>query len=201
MEGSTRLFQALGRADYRSLLEDHHRLLHSAFAALGGVVVETVGDSCLAVFTGASDALAASLDAQLALGTQRWPRDARVRVRIGIHTGEARPVGDGYVTLALHQGAHIMAAAHGGQILVSEITRQLVAADPPRGIEFAYLGKYRFKDFEVPQGIFQLCHPRLPAAFPPLLASKVIGDNFPPTSDPPFGAVHIRTNLAAQQSE
>jgi class 3 adenylate cyclase len=180
VEGSTRLFQTLGRTDYRFLLEDHRRLLRSAFAARGGVMVETVGDSCLAVFTGVSDALVASLDAQLALGTRRWVRGVRVRVRMGIHTGEARPVGGGYVTLALHQGARIMAAAHGGQMLVSEISCQLVAADFPVGIELACLGEYRFKDFEAPQRIFQLCHPSLPAAFPPLRASRVIRRNLAP---------------------
>jgi class 3 adenylate cyclase len=70
MEGSTRLFRALGRADYQVLLEDHRCLLSSAFVAQGGLVVETVGDSCLAIFVGVSDALTASLDAQLALLAQ-----------------------------------------------------------------------------------------------------------------------------------
>ncbi len=177
MEGSTQLFQALGRADYRSLLEDHRRLLHSAFSARGGMAVEMVGDSSLAVFTGAAGALTASLDAQLALSAQRWPRGARVRVRMGLHTGEARPLRDGYVALAVHQAARIMGAAHGGQVLVSEITRQLVAADPPAGIELANLGEYRFKDFKIPQRIFQLCNPRLPTVFPPLRAPQVVRRN------------------------
>ncbi len=173
MEGSTRLFQTLGYADYQPLLRDHHHLLHSAFAARGGVRVDVRGDSCLAVFTRATDALAASLDAQFALLAQRWPRYARVRVRMGLHTGEARPVGDHYVALALHQADRIMTAAHGGQVLVSDITRQLAATDLPAGVELAALGEYRLKDVKAPQSIFQLCHPRLPVEFPPLRALKV----------------------------
>ncbi|HEY8200325.1 MAG TPA: adenylate/guanylate cyclase domain-containing protein [Actinomycetota bacterium] len=174
IEDSTGLLQHLGITDYASVLEDHQHLLESAFAARGGVKVETFGDSCLFAFAGATDALTACLDAQLALGAQRSPRDAQVRVRMGLDTGEAKPIQDHYVALPVHKAARIMAAAHGGQVVVSDITRQLVAADLSATLELADLGEYHFKGFATPQRVFQLCHPRLSSEFPPYRAPMVL---------------------------
>src|SRR5919198_2042097 len=119
IEGSTRLLKRLGRERYRELLAAHDRVLRSAFAEHGGVEVDRQGDSFFAVFRSADAAVAAAAQVQRALVAEPWPEGATVRVRIGVHTGEAAVGEDGYVGFAVHQAARIGAAAHGGQILLS----------------------------------------------------------------------------------
>src|SRR2546430_4266425 len=122
IEGSTRLLRELGDA-YVEALAAHRRVLRKAFAAHGGVEVDTQGDSFFVAFARATDALAAASEAQAALA--RGP----VRVRMGMHTGEPTVAGGDYVGLDVHRGARIAAAGYGGQILLSRATRDLVAAD------------------------------------------------------------------------
>jgi len=151
IEGSTRLLQHVGHQRYRELLEEHRRLLRSAFTAHGGVEVETEGDGFFVAFGQASDAVAACLEAQRAVASHDWPDGIEIRVRMGAHTGEAVPAGVGYVSLHVHQAARIAVAAHGGQVLFSEVTGSLVAADLADGVELCDLGDHRLKDFDSAQ--------------------------------------------------
>ena len=178
IEGSTRLFQRMGER-YVELLEDHRRLLESAFSANGGHVVDTSGDGLFVVFADPRAALDAALTAQLAISTHGWPRGTQVRVRMGIHSGEATPEGGTYVALAVHQAARIAAAAHGGQVLVSDDTRALTRDQPAPGVVLSDLGLHRLKDFDHPQRLFQLVHPRLARTFPAIRTASGSACNLP----------------------
>ena len=125
IEGSTRLVEELG-SDYGALLARHHELIRSACAG-GGAEVGTEGDSFFAVFGTAGDAVEAAIRVQRAIAAEPWPRGATVKVRIGIHTGEAELAAGVYVGIDVHRAARIMSAGHGGQILASEATRALVS--------------------------------------------------------------------------
>src|SRR5438552_14166229 len=152
IEGSTRLLQELGE-DYAGVLAEHRNTLRDAFARHGGVEVDTQGDAFFVAFGRARDAFAAAVEARDAL--DRGP----VRVRMGLHTGEPLLTEQGYVGIDVHRAARIAAAGHGGQILVSQSTRDLVGEDRLRD-----LGKHRLKDLTAPERIFQLGD----ATFPPL---------------------------------
>jgi predicted ATPase len=153
VEGSTRLLHELGDA-YADVLAEHRRVLRDAVARHGGVEVDTQGDAFFVAFARASDALAAARDATAAL-------DGPVRVRIGVHTGEPLVTEEGYVGIDVHRAARIAAAGHGGQILVSQSTRDLVGSDGLRD-----LGEHRLKDLTAPERIYQLGDDD----FPPLKA-------------------------------
>src|SRR5204863_3886383 len=151
IEGSTRLLHELGDA-YADALAEHRRVLREAFARHGGVEVDTQGDAFFIAFARASDALAAARDAADAI-------NGPIRVRVGVHTGEPLVTDEGYVGIDVHRAARIAAAGHGGQVLVSQSTRELVAGDDLRD-----LGEHRLKDLTVPERIYQLGH----GGFPPL---------------------------------
>jgi predicted ATPase/class 3 adenylate cyclase len=152
VEGSTRLLNDHGER-YAELLSDHRRVLRESFARHGGVEVDTQGDAFFVAFTRASDALAAAADGQAAL------RDGPIRVRMGIHTGEPVVTNEGYIGIDVHRAARIAAAGHGGQVLLSQATRDLVSAEDVRD-----LGEHRLKDLSAPERVFQLGDER----FPPL---------------------------------
>src|SRR5690242_12378718 len=130
IEGSTKLLQRLG-PDYALALGQHQVLLRDAFAAHGGVEVDTQGDAFFAAFPTAPEAVAAAAEATSALAHHAWPEDSTLRVRIGLHTGTPQLVGDHYVGLDVHRAARIAAAGHGGQVLLSQATRELVATRCP----------------------------------------------------------------------
>jgi predicted ATPase/class 3 adenylate cyclase len=167
IEGSTRLLQALGER-WRKVLEDHNRLLRGAIHDAGGIDLRTEGDSVFAVFRTGPTAVAAAVAAQRALAAQSWPREAEVRVRIGMHTGEGAVGGDDYVGLDVHRAARISAAAHGGQILLSSTTAELVGPGLPDGVVLRDLGRHRLKDLARPERIFQATIDGLPSEFPPI---------------------------------
>ena len=169
IEGSTRLLHQLGNR-YAGVLRECRRLLRAAFQQANGVEVDTQGDSFFVVFERAADAVAAAVHAQRVLFTAPWPDEAVVRVRMGMHTGEPQPTDEGYIGLDVHHAARIMSAAHGGQVLLSQETRDLVKADLPEGVGLRELGTYRLKDIAHPNHLFQLVIPGLPADFPPLTA-------------------------------
>jgi predicted ATPase/class 3 adenylate cyclase len=145
IEGSTRLLQELGER-YADVLAEHRRTLRNAFGACGGVEVDTQGDAFFFAFGRAPDALAAAAEAQRAL------EDGPVRVRIGIHTGTPIVTEEGYVGIDVHRAARVMAAGHGGQVLVSQTTRDLLDDQ----VELRYLGEHRLKDIESPEPLYQL---------------------------------------------
>lgn len=178
MEGSTRLVQELGDA-WPGLLEDHDRLVRAAIERAGGVEVRTEGDSFFVAFASASDAVAAAAEVQRALGDHVWPGDCTVRVRIGIHTGEGALGGSDYVGLDVHRAARIAAAAHGGQVIVSEATATLSERLLPPGAELRDLGKHRLKDLLEREALFQLVVPGVSDEFPPLRTLEAIPNNLP----------------------
>ena len=130
IEGSTRLLQELGD-DYGQVVADHRRLLREVFQQPGGNEVDTQGDAFFYSFPRARDGVRAAVDGQRALADTRWPRDAEVRVRMGLHTGEPTVGDEGYVGLDVVRAARICSAGHGGQILISETTRALLGNELP----------------------------------------------------------------------
>ncbi|MGH2820683.1 MAG: ATP-binding protein [Actinomycetota bacterium] len=152
IEGSTKLLHELGADAYAQALLAHRRILRQAFARHGGVEVDTQGDAFFVAFSTAPGALEAAAEAQEALA------QGPIRVRMGLHTGTPYLVEEGYVGPDVHKGARIAAAGHGGQVLLSKETRELIHAD------LTDLGEHRLKDFEGPVWIFQLGNGR----FPPL---------------------------------
>ena len=167
IEGSTRLLKQL-RERFADVLEHHQRILRAAFAEAGGHEVDTQGDAFFVVFRGAKDALAAAVAAQRALAAHRWPDGLAVRVRMGIHSGEPRVGADRYVGLGVHRAARICSAGHGGQVLLSSVTRELVEDELPSDVRLLDLGERHLKDIDRPERIFQLVIDGLPAEFPPL---------------------------------
>src|SRR5581483_7138222 len=165
IEGSTRLLEQLGRDAYARLLERQRELLREAVAAGRGAEVDATGDSQLAVFASAGGAVAAAVAAQRSLAREQWQAGADVRVRMGLHTGEATIGRDGYVGIALHRGRRVCEAAHGGQILVSSATQAVVAADPPEAIGFREVGEVRLAGFDQPERLFQVVADGLPETF------------------------------------
>jgi class 3 adenylate cyclase/ABC-type branched-subunit amino acid transport system substrate-binding protein len=171
VEGSTRLVRQL-RERYGELISEHRRLLRDAFAAHGGHEIDTQGDSFFFVFRRAKDAVAGAVAAQQALHTHPWPAGAAFRVRIGMHTGEPAIADDRYVGLGVHRAARVMAAGHGGQILLSQATAAVFQDDELPEIELRDLGSHHLKDLTQPEHIFQLVAPGLPEEFPPLSADR-----------------------------
>ena len=168
VEGSTRLLRHL-RDRYGAVLAEHQRILREAFAAHGGEEVDTQGDAFFYVFSRAREAANAAAAAQRALAGHSWPDALDLRVRMGMHTGEPVVSDEGrYHGLGVHRTARIMAAGHGGQVLVSQGTASVLADDEPPGIRLRDLGEHRLKDLERPERIYQLNVDGLPQAFPPL---------------------------------
>jgi predicted ATPase/class 3 adenylate cyclase len=154
IEGSTRLLRELGDR-FGELVDLHHALLRAAWAAHDGHELNTEGDAFLIAFADASDAIAAAVDAQRALAAAAWPTAMPVRVRIGIHSGYARPRGETYVALALHQTARVVDAAHGAQVLVTGDTAAR-ATTLPADVRLDRLGRFRVRDFDEPPELFRV---------------------------------------------
>jgi predicted ATPase/class 3 adenylate cyclase len=159
IEGSTRLLERLG-AGYEELLAEHQRLLRGVVERHDGVEVDTQGDAFFVSFPSATAAVRAAADAQRPLA------DTEVRVRIGLHSGEAAVTAGGYVGADVHRAARICSAAHGGQVLLSQATRELVEDDLPDELGLRDLGEHRLKDLTRPQRLHQLLIDGLPAEFP-----------------------------------
>lgn len=162
VEGSTRLLQRLGNA-YGAALEDQRRILRDAVATAGGREIDSRGDEFFAAFPRARAAVAAAAAAQKALAKHAWPDGETVKVRMGLHTGEPALRDDGYLGLDVHRTARISAAAHGGQVLVSQVTRELLEGDLPR---LRDLGEHQLKDLPRPERLFQLVIEGLQSDFP-----------------------------------
>jgi class 3 adenylate cyclase len=173
IEGSTSLLKTLGRDQYGELLADHQRLLRNVFADCRGEEIETQGDAFFVAFRSASDAVAAAITAQRVLAAHAWPDANQVRVRIGVHSGEAAAAGERYLGLSVHRAARVGAAGHGGQVLLSSSTRELVEDDLPDGVSLRDLGSYRLKDIDRPERLSQLVIEGLPSEFPALKATAV----------------------------
>ena len=178
IEGSTRLLSALGDG-YAALLDAHSAILRSAIGAHAGTEVSTEGDAFFAVFPSARDAVSAAAEAQRALDATRWPEGSIVKVRMGLNSGEAKLGGDNYVGLDVNRAARIAAAGHGGQVLLSDATRALVAQDLPEGLRLRDLGEHRLKDLVLSVRISQLDIDGLAGDFPVLRSLDARPTNLP----------------------
>ena len=171
IEGSTRLVKQL-RERYSEVLADHQRLLRAACEAHRGYEVDTQGDSFFIAFASARDALLAAVEGQLALASHPWPEGVQIKVRMGLHTGQAVAASGRYTGLSVHRAARIGAAGHGGQILVSQATQTLLEdEEEDLHIFLRDLGEQRLKDLDRPVRLYQAGADGLPASFPPLRAS------------------------------
>ncbi len=194
IEGSTRLVEELG-SDYGALLARHDELIRSACAG-GGTEVGTEGDSFFAVFGTAGDAVEAAIRVQRAIAAEPWTRGAEVKVRIGIHTGEAELAAGVYVGIDVHRAARIMSAAHGGQILASETTRALVSRAMPAGTSLRDLGEHRLKDLPAPERLYQVTADGLDADFPPPRTIDSTPNNLPASTSALVGRAAELEQLA-----
>ena len=180
IESSTELLQRLGDSGYAELLAEHHKLLGAIAVHAGGRQVGAQGDSFLAVFARARDAVAAAIEAQAALTRHTWPAGIVPLVRMALHTGEPRWLGDEYVGLDVHRVARIRDAGYGGQILVSQATSVLVEGGLPPGVALRDLGPHRLRDLQQAERLFQVVHSDLPNAFPHLRSLDAFPNNLPP---------------------
>jgi class 3 adenylate cyclase len=168
VEGSTELLGEIGAERYSAVLDQHWDIVGRALADSGGQTVDSRGEEFFAAFARARDSIDAAIAIEREHATSSWPEGAAPRVRIGIHTGEPVVRGQSYLGLDVHRAARISAAAHGGQVLLSQTTCALLTDSLPDGVTTADLGEHRLKGLGRPERIFQLVAPGLPAEFPPL---------------------------------
>jgi predicted ATPase/class 3 adenylate cyclase len=181
IEGSTTLLDRLGSTRYGHVLADHHALIRSALVAHDGKELTMMGDGFFAAFSSLRACLAAVLTMQQALEAHAWPGGEHVRVRMGIHTGEAELTEAGPVGIDVHRAARIAAVAHGGQILLSETASALIQGALPAGTALTDLGAHRLKDLGRPERIFQLAAAGMRSEFPALrsLGNPALLNNLP----------------------
>lgn len=184
IEESTSLLDTLGD-QYAMILADHHRIMRSAIEKWNGREVDTQGDAFFVTFSRALDAVQCAVEAQRALRAHHWPQNKPLLVRMGLHTGEPLIASTGYVGMDVHRAARIGDAAHGGQILISQTTRELVFNDLSQELIIRDLGEHRLKDLKFPTSIYQLGGEGLPLDFPPI-RTKFSGTEKPTPGEPPF---------------
>ena len=182
IEGSTPLWEQQPAA-MRESLAQHHVFLRRAIESHAGFVCQIIGDAFLGAFRLASDGLAAALDAQRLLGGADWNATGPLRVRMGLHTGPAEPDPKGDAPYAvchtLNRGSRVMSAAHGGQVLCSQETADLVERDLPANVTLRDLGEHYMKGMAIPEHLHQVCAADLPADFPPLANALNHPNNLP----------------------
>jgi predicted ATPase/class 3 adenylate cyclase len=179
IEGSTQLWKQYPQA--MAVAHAHHdQILRAAIESNNGYVYQVIGDGFCAAFHTAGGALRAAVESQIGLHNEKWG-DAVIKVRMGIHTGKAEVQADGlysgYITLSHVQ--RLMSAAHGGQVLVSFTTQELMQDELPESIELRDMGQRRLKDFDRAEHIFQMVAPDLPTDFPSLKALETFPNNLP----------------------
>jgi len=159
IEGSTTLLKRIGDAGYAELLATHRRLMRETFAGHGGTEIDTQGDAFFYSFPRARDAVAAAVAVQRAHATGTWPDDVAVRLRIGLHTGEPAVGDEGYTGLDVVRASRLAAIGRGGQVLLSDTTRAIVADDLPDGVRMRSLGERPLRDIERPEPLSELVIP------------------------------------------
>jgi predicted ATPase/class 3 adenylate cyclase len=175
VESSSRLWETYPDA-MQGALARHDEILRGAIATNNGYVVKTTGDGFHAAFATASDGVAAAVDAQVTLASESWSETEPIRVRIGIHTGAAEVRDGDYYGTALNRAARLADAGHGGQVLVSGATNELIRGS---GIELLDLGSHQLRDLGEPERVFQVLHPKLTAEFSALRAYDASVTNLP----------------------
>ena len=178
LERSTVLWEQQTGSMHRALAR-HDELMLAAIDAGGGLVIKRTGDGFHAVFGTAPSALAAAVGAQHALEGELWGTVSPLRARMGLHTGVAEQRGDDYYGRVLNEAARLMDAGHGGQILVSRTTWELVRDSLPEGCELIDLGEHRLRGVTCPMGVGQVAHPDLPRRFPPLRLTETRTQDLP----------------------
>ena len=195
IEGSTRLWETQREA-MSEALPRHDALLRQCIESRGGHIFKTGGDAFCAAFTTAASAVESALAAQRSLRAERWPEQAPIRVRMALHTGAAEIRDGDYFGAPLNHVARLLAIGHGGQTLVSEITRDLCRDRLPAETTLKSLGEHSLKDLARRETVFQLGHPDLPQAFPPLKTLLA-----PIDADTPSIAVLPFTDLSAEKDQ
>ncbi len=180
LQGSSRLWEQ-HPAEMPAVIARHDALLRAAVEAHAGRVIKTTGDGLHAVFDTPSAAVAAVVEGQQALLREPWPPAIPVRVRMGLHTGEAEAREGDYFGSSVNRAARLMALAHGGQIVLSAATAALLADDLPPQAALRDLGNHRLRDLSRAEHVFQVLHPALPADFPPLASPDTFPNNLPAT--------------------
>ncbi len=155
IEGSTDLLKRLGDR-YGEVLAGHRRIVRDTFAPLGGIEIDTQGDSFFFAFPRAREAVAAAVDVQRAHTAHDWPERAVVRVRIGLHTGEPTIGDEGYLGLDVVRAARICAVGRGGSVLLSETTRALVGSALPEGVSISSRGEQLLKGLDEAEAVYEL---------------------------------------------
>ena len=194
IEGSTKLLKRLGER-YGAVLAEHDRIMRKAVEEQGGREIDNQGDSFFFAFDRANAALGAAVVGQRSLSEHPWPEGGEVRVRMGLHTGEPMVEEARYLGLGVHRAARIGAVAHGGQILLSNATRELLE-DELAGVSIRDIGSYRLKDLDRDERLYQLNVAGLRSEFPPLSARQVTEPL--PTSP---GEVHIGAEFLGYRIE
>lgn len=179
IERSTQSLVLIGDERYAELLQTHRALLRNAFTGHGGTEFATEGDALFFAFARPSDAMEAALSAQRSIQEHPWPEEFPVRVRIGLHTGEAVVSQGEYVGHNVHKAKRICDAGHGGQILVSDTTAPLLVPDLPAEASLTDLGPHRLKDLGDAQHLYQLTDEDLRSDFPPLRSLESFTHNLP----------------------
>ena len=156
IEGSTTLLKRLGDAGYGQLLAIHRRLVREIFAAHDGQEIDTQGDAFFYSFVRARQAVAAAIEVTRAHAKASWPGGVEVRVRLGLHTGEPAVGDEGYTGLDVVRASRIASVGGGGQVLLSDTTRSLVAGDLTDGVELRPLGERQLKDIDRPETLWEL---------------------------------------------
>ncbi len=156
MVGSTTLLKQLGDIEYATLLAVHRRLVREIFAAHEGQEIDTQGDAFFYSFVRARQAVAAAVEVTRAHAKGTWPGGVEVRIRLGLHTGEPAVGDEGYTGLDVVRASRIAATGAGGQVLLSDTTRAIVAGDLGDGVELQPLGERQLKDIDLPEPIFEL---------------------------------------------
>jgi predicted ATPase/class 3 adenylate cyclase len=178
IEGSSRLWENHGDA-MAAALARHDALLREAVGARGGHVFKTIGDAFCVAFPVASDALDAAIASQRLLRSEPWQEVDRIKVRMGIHTGSAESRDGDYFGPVLNRVSRLLAAAHGGQILLTLATEELVRDHLPEGVSLRDLGERRLRDLNRPERVFQALAPDLPSDFPALRSLEIFPNNLP----------------------
>ena len=186
IEGSTKLWERNPQAMQEALAR-HDELLRRSIEERGGYVFKTVGDAFCCAFPTAHDALEAALDAQRLLLKERWAESTPLKVRMALHMGAAEERDGDYFGLPLNRVARLLSAAHGGQVLLSAATHEMVRDQLPVGLSVAELGEHRLKDLFRSERVFQLTAPDLPSEFPPLRTLDAYRNNLPLQPTPLIG--------------
>ncbi len=168
-------------------LKRHDEILKKTVNQNNGHVFKTVGDAFCCAFTHALDAVQAALTAQLIIKEEEWKTSRPIRVRMSLHTGAARERDNDYFGPPVNRTARIESLAHGGQVVMSRATAELVRDILPEGVWIEDKGSHRLKDLARPEEIFQVNHPELPSEFPPLKSMDILPNNLPAQTTPMIG--------------